>query len=125
MLVDTSVWVELFRRGHAGLATRLEAGVVVSHPFVIGELACGHLRARTTVLELLEAVPSCPVADHDEVLLMVDAHRLMAAGLGWVDMHLLAAALLSGARLWTLDRALALAAKRLKVEYVHDRSEAG
>ena len=125
MLVDTSVWVELFRRGHDGLEERLEAGAVVSHPFVIGELACGHLRDRTTVLELLNALPASPVADHDEVLLMVGAHRLMASGLGWVDMHLLAAALLSGERLWTLDRALALAAKRLRVEYVHDRGEPG
>ena len=120
MLVDTSLWVELFRRGHAGLAERLEAGGVVAHPFVIGELACGQLRDRTTVLELLNALPSCAVADQAEVLSMVDAHPLMATGLGWVDVHLLAAALLSGQRLWTLDRSLALAAKRLKVEYVHD-----
>ena len=125
MLVDTSVWVELFRRGHAGLAERLEAGAVVSHPFVIGELACGQLRDRTTVLELLKALPSCAVADHDEVLGMVDAHRLMGSGLGWVDMHLLAAALLSGDPLWTLDRALALAAKRLKIDYVPGRGERG
>jgi len=117
MLVDTSVWIEHFRKGHAGLAARLEAGEVVTHPFVVGELACGSLRHRDEVLDLLSALPSCEAAEHEEALAFIDAHRLMGSGLGWVDVHLLAAARLSGEPLWTLDRNLVKAARALRIEY--------
>ena len=115
MLADTSIWIEHLRRGHAGLGAALERGEVVTHPFVIGELACGGLRQREVVLELLAALPACGVAEHEEVLALVNHHRLMGSGLGWVDVHLLAAARLSGERLWTLDRALGKAAVQLGV----------
>jgi predicted nucleic acid-binding protein len=118
MLVDTSVWIEHLRRRHAALAAGLERGEVFTHPFVIGELACGGLRHRDEVLDLLSALPSCEEAEHEEVLSLVDRHKLMGSGLGWVDVHLLASARLSGERLWTIDRALARAARRLDIEYV-------
>ena len=118
MLVDTSIWIEHLRRGHPAFASRLERGEVVTHPFVIGELACGGLRQREVVLELLSALPACEVAEHEEVLVFVDQHRLMGSGLGWVDVHLLAAARLSGERLWTLDRGLLTAAKRLDIDFI-------
>ena len=117
MLVDTSLWVEHLRRGHAGLTARLEQGHVVTHPFVIGELACGHWRKRAEILGLLNALPRCEPCDHDEVLALVDARGLAASGLGWVDVHLLAAALLSGEPLWTLDARLGRAAARLHCKH--------
>ena len=46
ILVDTSVWVDHFRRASAGLAALLAARVVMVHPFVVGELACGELPQR-------------------------------------------------------------------------------
>lgn len=106
MLVDTSVWVDHFRRGRADLQERLERGEVFTHPFVVGELACGNLRARAEILSRLSALPSAPIASHDEALALVEAHRLHGAGLGWVDVHLLAAARLASVPLWTLDRVL-------------------
>lgn len=117
MLVDTSLWVEHLRRGHAGLAARLEQGRVVTHPFVIGELACGHLRKRAEILGLLNALPCCEPCDHGEVMALVEARGLAASGLGWVDVHLLTAALVSGEPLWTLDARLGRAAARLHCQH--------
>lgn len=117
ILVDTSIWVEHLRRGHSGLAARLEGAQVVTHPFVIGELACGHLKDRREVLDLLGALPPAEIAQHGEVMTFVEHHRLMGAGLGWVDVHLLASAVLSGAPLWTSDARLRRAAAKLGVSF--------
>jgi len=110
ILADTSVWIDHLRNGNRALVRHLDAGEVVCHPFVIGELACGRLSPRGAILGLLERLPAVPVASHDEAMTFVEAHRLDGRGLGWVDVHLLASALLGGARLWTLDRRLADAA---------------
>jgi predicted nucleic acid-binding protein len=106
MLVDTSVWVAHFRVGNARLGRLLEEGHVACHPFVIGELACGTLRDRATVLGLLQRLPEVPVASHAEAMSLVERHRLAGSGLGWRDVHLLASTLLGHARLWSLDRPL-------------------
>jgi predicted nucleic acid-binding protein len=90
MLVDTSVWIDHFREADMDLESLLDEGRVATHPFVIGELACGSLHHRAEILRLLETLPSVPVATHDEVLALVDRHHLHGAGLGWIDMHLLA-----------------------------------
>jgi predicted nucleic acid-binding protein len=68
ILVDTSVWVDHLRRGDQALAAALEAGQVLTHPFIVGELACGNLQHRAEVLALLRALPGAPVATHDEAL---------------------------------------------------------
>jgi predicted nucleic acid-binding protein len=112
-LVDTSVWVRHFRAADARLTDLLLDGQVLCHPFVVGELACGNLRRRVEVLALLHALPQLPVLTGDEVLEFVDAHRLMGAGLGWVDVHLLASTYASREGLWTKDRRLGEAARRL------------
>ncbi|HEY7671105.1 MAG TPA: PIN domain-containing protein [Gammaproteobacteria bacterium] len=113
MLVDTSVWVDHLRHGNARLAARLDADQVRSHPFVIGELACGNLSNRVELLNLLAALPVVPVADHDEVLNFVESRRLMGQGLGWIDMHLLASATLGSVAFWTMDKRLAAVARKL------------
>ena len=113
ILVDTSPWVEHLRRGNAKLAALLENGEVACHPFVLGELALGNLRHRTTILAYLSNLPSVAVAEHGEVLALVERRRLMGTGIGWVDAHLLASALLARVRLWTLDQRLARQARRL------------
>jgi predicted nucleic acid-binding protein len=114
-LVDSSVWIDHWRRGNAKLSTALESGSVAAHPFVIGELACGNVPRRATTLPLLQALPLVPSARHEEVMTLVEREGLSATGLGWVDAHLLTAARLSSTRLWTLDRALRRAAERLGV----------
>ena len=102
ILVDTSVWVDHLRGGDEGLATLLTASRVLMHAFVLGELACGSLRKREEVLALLKDLPRAAMATDDEVLFFIARHALMGRGLGYVDVHLLAAVALHGsARLWT------------------------
>ena len=107
ILVDTSVWVEHLRHGLPRLATHLQEGEVLIHPWVIGELACGNLRNRSQVLELMQGLPAATVASDAEVLLLIERDRLMGRGIGYMDAHLLASARLSHCRLWTQDRRLA------------------
>jgi predicted nucleic acid-binding protein len=114
-LVDTSVWVDHLRARDARLNSLLQDGQVICHPFVVGELACGNLRNRHEILGLLTALPEAAIAEHREVLHLVDAARLFGRGLGWVDAHLLASALLTGCAFWTLDRPLRRAAAGLKI----------
>lgn len=116
ILVDTSVWISHFRRTDSRLVELLEAGDVLTHPMVIGELACGNLPKRDEVLSLLQQLPSAPAATDDEALTLIEHHRLMGRGVGYVDVHLLAAALLGdGVRLWTEDARLGAVARRLFV----------
>ena len=88
---------------------------MLCHPFVIGEVACGNLQNREEVLELLRALPQAEVAENDEVLLFLDSHDLYDFGLGWIDLHLLASALLTGCGIWTQKRKLKAAAKRVGI----------
>jgi predicted nucleic acid-binding protein len=93
--------------------TLLEDGDVLTHSLVIGELACGNLATRRTTIELLHALPVATEASPDEVLALIERGRLHGIGLGIVDVHLLAAARLSDATLWTHDKILAQASARL------------
>ena len=118
ILVDTSVWIDHLRRGDAHLMATLLAGHVLIHPWVIGEIACGTLRERGQVLDLLRSLPLSPVALEDEVLFFIEQYALMGRGIGYVDIHLLASAQLAGARLWTRDKRLAVVANELGVAYI-------
>ena len=104
MLVDTSVWIDHFRRGGPTLVSLLNRAQVECHPFIIGELACGSLRRRSEMLSLLQSLPHVPAGSHGEVLAFVERHRLMSRGIGWIGAHLLAAVSLAGSLLWTRDR---------------------
>jgi len=116
ILVDTSVWVDYLRAGEPALASLLGDGNVLMHPFVLGELACGTLRNRQEVLELLARLPMAPSATDAEALDFIEQRALMGRGIGYIDVHLLAAVCLDGrARLWTRDRRLASAAVDLDV----------
>jgi predicted nucleic acid-binding protein len=116
ILADTSIWVDHLRRGNARLAQALDDQEVVTHPFVIGELACGDLRNRSDVLGLLQRLPKAIVATDAEALAVIEKRRLMGRGLGYIDVHLLAATLLSPTvRLWTLDVPLVTAAATLGI----------
>lgn len=84
----------------------LENVSVLLHPFVIGELACGNLENRAELLETLGRMPATDVADSHEVLYFVEKNQLMGRGIGYIDVHLLAAAALGRTTLWTLDRKL-------------------
>jgi predicted nucleic acid-binding protein len=96
----------LFRSGDARLEALLEEGSVVTHDFVIGELACGNLRHRGDTLKWLAALPRAPRASESEVHALLEAWKLQGRGLGWIDLHLIAAAQLGGVELYTRDRRL-------------------
>ncbi len=114
ILVDTSVWIDHFRNGDARLTVLLEQAAVLSHPFVVGELAMGNLRQRDAILTDLRALPQAIVAQDDEVMRFVNQEVLFGMGIGYVDAHLLAATRLTpGAKLWTRDRRLDGVAERL------------
>lgn len=114
-LVDTSVWIDHLRESNIRLAALLSDGAVSTHPFVIGELACGTFRRRIEVLRLMGQLPSVPAVDADEAMLFIEHHSLMGTGLGWTDVNLLASARLAGVKVWTRDVALERAARRLGV----------
>jgi predicted nucleic acid-binding protein len=115
VLVDTSVWIDHLRNGNPGLASLLDEGEVICHPFVIGELACGRIRNRRQVLAFLEALSQGAVVSQQEALALIDSHHLMGMGLGFIDIHMLASARLSGCTLWTRDMSLHKAAADLGV----------
>lgn len=89
----------------------------MTHPFVLGELACGNLKGRKEILHLLSALPSAPLVNQEEAFHFIERHRLMGGGIGFVDVHLLASAQLGRMPLWTFDGRLVRAAQRLKLFY--------
>lgn len=118
ILVDTSVWVDHLRSSEPKLAASLEGGRVMTHLFVVGELACGNLKNRGEILKLLGDLPAAPTATDMEALEFIERRALMGRGIGYIDVHLLAAAVLSvDTRLWTRDKRLADAAKELDIAF--------
>jgi predicted nucleic acid-binding protein len=107
ILVDTSVWIRHLRDRDPTLTELLGRGAALTHAFVIGELALGNLRQRELVLRMLSRLPAATVATNAEVLGFIDRNALFGRGVGYVDVHLLAAArLTAGSQLWTLDKRL-------------------
>ena len=113
ILADTSIWIDHFRRVDAELRRIIEDDLLLCHPAVIGELALGSLRDRSSVIAFLAAQRAAVVATHDEVMTMIDRHSLFSIGIGYTDAHLLASVLLDQrATLWTRDKRLRSAAEK-------------
>ena len=121
VLVDTSVWVSHFRDGNDELASLLNDGRVLCHPLIVGELACGNLKDRAVILSFLQLLPMSIEAEHDEVLSFIENNRLMGKGMGYVDVHLITSAVLTGVSIWTLDKKLAQTADSLYKNYLKNR----
>ena len=118
ILLDTSIWIDHLRQSDAQVVALLQADLVLAHPFVIGELACGNLKSRADILGLLSTLPQAGVALEHEVLFFIDRHKLMGLGIGYIDAHLLAATTLTeGAKLWTRDKRLDALAQQLDCAY--------
>ena len=120
ILVDTSVWVDHFRVGNS-LSGVLAEGLALTHPHVIGELACGNLNNRARILAALGALPRATPATDEEVMRLIEDRKLWGRGIGWIDAHLLASALLTSCRFWTLDRRLQRTASAAGVR-LHSRA---
>lgn len=119
VLVDTSVWVEHFRRHNTGLAALLAADRVLTHPMVIAELACGTPPApREKTLSDMERLQTVKLATLPEVRALIEREKLYQSGCGLVDLVLLASTLITpSAALWTHDKRLAGQAEQFGVAY--------
>lgn len=115
ILTDTSVWADHIRRSDPDLVELLGRGNVLMHPFVIEELACGHLPNRQVFLQRMHELPAVPIASHREVLALLANRKLFGTGLGSVDVHLLASTMLAGAKIWSRDKALIRESTRLGI----------
>lgn len=115
ILVDTSIWADHLAKKNGTLFEMLQDASVLMHPFVIGEIALGNLPQREVVLQILEGVPSAAIASTSEVLRFIERHDLAGSGVGYVDAHLVASALMENATLWTRDKRLRAVAERLGV----------
>jgi len=117
ILVDSSVWIDHLRHDDPILSRLLDTRQILTHPFVIGELALGSLRQRDVILGALRGLPRARVASDDEVQAFIDRHALHGTGIGYVDTHLLAGTMLTAdAQFWTRDKRLYQIASRLGLE---------
>jgi len=117
ILVDTSVWINHLRESNKTLIRLLEQGLVACHPFIIGELACGGIKNRYEIINLLNDLPSTDILDHSEIMEFIEYRNIMNKGIGYVDVHLLGSALVSTTPLWTFDKALRKIANQLSIAY--------
>lgn len=111
VLLDTSIWIDHFRKPVERLMDLIRQDRAIVHPFVVGELACGYLHPRDEIIHFLRRLPEAVQATDDEALTLLENRRLYGKGLGWVDVHLLASARISHCAIWSLDKPLAQAAK--------------
>ena len=117
VLVDTSVWISHLRHNNSRLQKLLMEGKVVCHSFIIGELACGNINNRNEIISLMQSLPMLEVVEHEELLLFIEHNKIMGSGLGFVDVHLLASAMLTGIPLWTQDKKLKRACSMLSIDF--------
>ena len=119
VLIDSSVWVDHFRRRNETLVQVLLRDEGLTHPMVLGELACGTPPApRTQTLGNIARLQSVRQATWDEIHALIEREQLYGLGCGLVDLALLASTLITpGVRLWTLDKSLAELAERFVVVY--------
>ena len=116
ILVDSSVWMDHFRKPSMRLAALLDAEEICCHPFVIGEVACGNLKNRREIIALLHALPGVHTTDDDEILFFIERHGLNGRGVGLIDVHLLASCLMDHCYIWTADKRLHTVAKAMQIE---------
>jgi predicted nucleic acid-binding protein len=119
VVVDTSVWVDHFRRGNSALVWLTTQDRALVHPMVIAEIACGTPPApRSQTLDNLALLQACKQASLSEVMAFIERERLYGLGCGVVDLSLLASTIITpGAALWTLDKRLADLAERFGVAH--------
>jgi predicted nucleic acid-binding protein len=117
VIVDTSIWVDHFKAGNPTLEKLLLEADVAVHPFVLGELACGGITRTSTIFSYLCELPEAPVIEQQEFFPFIENQKLVGAGIGFVDVHLLASARVASMFLWTIDKRLMNCAARLKVAF--------
>jgi len=121
VLVDTSVWIR-FLAGREPYASGLDALLgrddVVGHEMVFGELLLGDTNgARKHLLDAYAQMHHAVTVQHEEVVEFVRMRRLSGRGVGWVDINILASAVVGGFHVWTADSRFSAIASDLRVAY--------
>lgn len=120
VLVDTSIWIR-FLSGREPYATRLDELLsrddVAGHDFVYGELLIGDRGGRVKLLAAYAQMQQAPAVGHLEAVEFVRVRKLLGRGLGWIDVHILASAVLARLDLWTADSRVAAAAEEVGVAF--------
>jgi predicted nucleic acid-binding protein len=117
ILVDTSVWIDHLHSADEDLKELLLSGQVCIHPYVLGELSCGNIRNREEILSLLKSLPGIDSVLDEEVFMFLEERKLYGKGLGFVDIHLLASAMVFQVPVWTRDKSLKRVAGELGISY--------
>jgi predicted nucleic acid-binding protein len=120
ILVDTSVWIDHLRENDPQVSALLLANNLLTHPFIVGELACGSLKNRANLLALMQGLPQLPIIADPAVLRFIEDRQLMGLGIGYIDAHLLCAAAHHATHIWTRDKRLNRAAKALSLGWEPD-----
>jgi predicted nucleic acid-binding protein len=116
ILADTSVWIDHFRGANKEMRKQLNQGRIVTHPFILAELALGSLKERARTLALLDLLPQVRVAHTNEVRAMIEARRLYGLGIGLTDTYLIASIFINPPTLlWTRDKRLRRVAEALGI----------
>jgi len=119
VLLDTSIWIRHFRESNPEVVRLLESELVVSHEFVVGELACGSLKSRKEIIGYMKELVTLPTLSVDEVLTLVETRSLYSSGIGLIDAQLLASTLVTpDTQLWTADNRLQKIALGLGISYI-------
>jgi predicted nucleic acid-binding protein len=121
ILADTSIWIELFRRGRfkAELENLIDHDQLCIHPYIVAELACGFLPGRKNTLSYLDSLHQICLIRLADVRLMIEARALASKGIGLTDAHLIASCLaVPGTHLWTIDGALGRVADSLAIRAI-------
>jgi predicted nucleic acid-binding protein len=118
VLLDTSVWIRHFRESNGEVVRLLEEQQVMTHPYVVAEIACGSLKKRIETLSYLKAIPTLPIVAIDEILTFIESRELFSKGVGFVDVQLLASVIISdNVSLWTTDNRLEAIAVKMGISY--------
>jgi predicted nucleic acid-binding protein len=118
VIVDTSIWVDHLYKGNSELEYLLNENKAATHPFIIGELACGAMKNRNLIVSLLIALPTSDSVTQEEFLLFIEKNKLYGRGLGFVDIHILASAAISNYKIFTRDKDLIAASEKLGIKYM-------
>ncbi len=117
ILVDTSVWIDHFHHSDEDLKELLLSNQVCTHPFILCELSCGNISNRQEVLSLLRTLRSVGLVLDEEVFILIEERKLFGKGLGFIDIHLLASAMIHHVPIWTRDNSLKRIAGELGISY--------
>lgn len=119
VLLDTSIWIRHFKTSNLRVVQLLESESVVSHEFVVAEMACGSLKSREETLGYLKELITLPTVSTQEVLLLIETKKLYSRGIGLIDAQLLASTLIvPDTQLWTADKRLENIAHELGIAYL-------